>query len=156
MFKGKQPMKFLRNIVLHNIALKLISLLLAVLTWSYVGMQLYKEAMSADKESPSIIKVSGEKLIVKTLPIYANIEGTPATGYQLILDKISISPPHSVIAGHTDAIKDLSYITTEPVVIEGSNSTIRKDVKLASIPNCKIGYDGFVRVTVPIARIKHR
>jgi len=146
----------LREVFLHNIALKLIALLLALLTWSYVGMQVYKETVYSGKESPTVIKVSGGKMIVKNLPIYANIEGNPATGYEVVIDKIAISPLHSVIAGPAELVKDLSYIDTEPVSIEGADSTVRQDVGLVAVPNCEVGYNGSVRVVVPIAKVKHK
>lgn len=149
-------MKFLRDILLHNIVIKTVSLILAVLTWIYIAGQLYKEELAKEKEAPSIIKVSGEKLIVKRLPIYVNIEGAPAEGYQVALDKIVIKPSYSVVAGPPDAIKDLSHITTEPVNIEGADNAIRRAVKLTEIPNCKFGYEKLVSVTVPVTRQRHR
>lgn len=149
-------MKFLRDILLHNIVIKIVSLILAGLTWIYIAGQLYKEELAKEKEAPSIIKVSGEKLIVKRLPIYVNIEGTAAEGYTVALDKVVIKPSYSVVAGPPDAIKDLSHIATEPINIDGADNTIRKAVKLTKIPNCKIGYEKLVSVTVPIIRQRHR
>lgn len=149
-------MKFLRDILLHNIVIKIVSLILAMLTWIYIAGQLYKTELAKEKEAPSIIKISGEKLVVKRLPIYVNIEGTPAEGYQVALDKIVIKPSYSVVAGPPDAIKDLSHITTEPINIDGASSNIRKGVKLTNLPNCKMGYEGLVSVMVPIIRQRHR
>lgn len=149
-------MKFLRSIFLHNIAIKSISLILAVLTWIYIAGQLYEEDLAKEKKAPSIIKVVGEKQIVKRLPIYVNIEGAPAEGYRVALDRIVIKPSYSVVAGPPDAIKDLSYIATKPIYINGVTSNIRKVVELKEVPNCKIGYEGLVSVTVPIARQRRR
>ncbi|MFC1807060.1 hypothetical protein ACFL0T_01680 [Candidatus Omnitrophota bacterium] len=149
-------MKLLRIIFVNNFAIKVISLILAVLTWSYIGGQLYRESLPKDKEAPSIIKVSGEKFIVKTLPIYVNIEGEPAKGYRIALDKISIHPSSSVIAGPPKEIEGLTYLSTDPLVVSGKNSSIRENVELTPVPNCKIGYEGRIRITVPITRIKRR
>ncbi|NQT95595.1 MAG: hypothetical protein HQ572_04015 [Candidatus Omnitrophica bacterium] len=149
-------MRIIRDILLNNIAIKSISLILALLTWSYISGQVYKETAAKNKEAPSIIKVSGEKLVVKTLPIYVNIEGTPAKGYRVVLDKIAISPSNSVVAGAPEVINELSYISTMVVNVEGRTATLKGKIELTPIPNCRIGYEGLVRVTIPIARERRR
>lgn len=149
-------MRLLRNLLLNNFLIKVMSLALALFTWSYIGGQLYKESISQDTEAASLIKISGEKFIVKSLPIYVNIEGEPNPGYRIVLDKISISPSHSVVAGPPGVIKDLSYISTDPVTVQGKSSTVRQDIDITQIPNCKIGYEGDVRVTIPIKKVKRR
>ena len=149
-------MKMLKGILLNNLSIKAISLALALFTWSYIGGQLYRESISRDTEATSLIKVSGEKLIVKTLPIYVNIEGEPSQGYRIALDKIVISPAHSVIAGPPEVIKDLLYISTVPIVVQGKNNTVKQDVSINQVPDCKIGYEGTVRVIIPIKKIKRK
>ncbi len=149
-------MKVLRGILLHNFSIKAISLALALFTWSYIGGQLYRESISKDTEAASLIKVSGEQFIVKSLPIYVNIEGETANGYRIILDKIVISPSHSVVAGPPEIIKDLLYISTAPVAVQGKSSTVKQDVNITQVPNCKIGYEGMVKVIIPIKKIKRR
>ena len=149
-------MKMLKGILLNNLSIKAISLALALFTWSYIGGQLYRESISRDTEATSLIKVSGEKLIVKTLPIYVNIEGEPLPGYRIALDKITISPSHSVVAGPPEIIKDLLYISTVPIVVQGKNNTVKQDVSINQVPDCKIGYEGTVRVIIPIKKIKRK
>jgi len=150
-------MKFLRNTLLTNVVIKLVSLVLALFTWTYIAGYLYMEdSQNVKKQAPPIIEVSGKKLIIKRLPIYVNIEGNPAKGYKVVLDKISVNPASSVVAGPPDVIADLSYITTEPINIMRANSTIRKNIRLTQIPNCKVGYDGLVSVGIPIARERHK
>lgn len=149
-------MKFLRRILLNNVVIKVVSLVLAVLTWAYIAGQLYKIDLAKEKEAPPVVRVSGEKLVVKRLPIYVNIEGTPAEGYRVALDKIAMKPSRSIVAGPPDVIKDLYYITTEPVNIDGASSNIRKAVKLTKMPNCEIGYEGLVSVAIPIVKERHR
>jgi len=149
-------MKILRGVLLNNFSIKVISLALALFTWSYIGGQLYRESISKDTEASSLIKVSGEKLIVKSLPIYVNIEGEPSSGYRIVLDKIVISPSRSVVAGPPEVIKDLLYISTDPVIIQGMNSTVKQDVSITQVANCKIGHEGLVRVAIPIRKIKRK
>ncbi|NQT90629.1 MAG: hypothetical protein HQ558_05185 [Candidatus Omnitrophica bacterium] len=149
-------MKLLRSVLLNNISIKIISLVLAILTWVYIAGQLYRADLAQKKEAPSIIKVSGKKLIVKRLPIYVNIEGEPVKGYKVALDKIVVSPSHSVVAGPPDVIKDISYITTKPIDISKVNSNIRKRIGLMNIKDCKIGYEDLVNITVPIVRERRR
>jgi hypothetical protein len=148
--------KFLRDVILNNFSVKFISLVLALFTWGYIGGQLYKEGLGREAETASLIKVSGENIVVKTLPIYVKIEGEPAHGYRVVLDKISINPSYSVIAGPPDTIKDLTYISTEPITVQGKNSTVKYNAKIAGISGCKIGYEGHVNVTIPITKIKKR
>jgi YbbR domain-containing protein len=148
--------KFLRDIILNHFSVKCISLVLALFTWSYIGNQLYKESLGREAETASLINVSGENIVVKTLPIYVKIEGEPAKGYRIILDKISINPSSSVVAGPPDTIKNLTYISTEPITVQDKNNTIKYNAKIADITGCKIGYEGYVNVTIPIAKIKKR
>jgi len=150
-------LKFLRGVFLNNISIKIIALALALLTWSYISGQLYKESIGLDTEAPSVIKkASGEKIIVKTLPIYVNIEGEPLPGYRIVLDKIVVRPSHSVVAGPPETIKNLSYISTEPVIVEGKNNTVKDNVKLSHIPTCRVGYEGLVKIAIPISRTRRR
>ena len=145
-------MNLLKNLLTNNISIKIISLILALLTWSYIGGQLYKKSLSTEEEAPSILKVSGEKLIVKRLPVYVNIEGEPAVGYRVVLDRIVVTPSHSVVAGPVDVIEGLLNIITKPIDIAGATKTIRKRIELEAISRCKIGYEGEVNVTIPISR----
>jgi hypothetical protein len=149
-------LKFLRNIILNNFLIKVISLILALFAWSYIGGQLYRESLSKETETASLIKVSGENVVVKTLPIYVKIEGEPAQGYRVVLDRISVSPSHSVVAGPPDIIRDITYVTTEPVIVQGKTSAVKDNAKIAQVEGCTIGYEGLVNVTVPIARLKRR
>jgi len=149
-------MNIFKGILFNNFFIKLISLILAILTWSYITSQVYKETVKSDKEASSIIKVSGEKIVVKTLPIYVNIEGTPGTGYRVALDQIEISPSSSVVAGAPEVIKDLTYISTKPIDVGKRTSSVRDRVELSPIPGCRIGYEGLVRVKIPIARQRRR
>ncbi|MFH1645026.1 MAG: hypothetical protein ABIB11_01260 [Candidatus Omnitrophota bacterium] len=147
-------MKLLREILLQNFVIKIVALILAVLTWIYITSYLYEEtSIESELQAPSIIKVSSaEKLVVKKLPIYVNIEGTPDKNYKVILDRIVVSPATSVVAGPPEIIKDLSYITTVSINVDNATSTVRERVELSKVSQCKIGYDGLVSVTIPIAK----
>jgi YbbR domain-containing protein len=148
--------KFIKNTILNNFSIKFISLVLALFTWSYISDQLYKEGLGKESETASLIKVTGENIVVKKLPIYVKIEGEPAAGYRVILDKISISPSSSVVAGPPDIIETLTYIATEPVSVQGRNNSVKHSANIADIAGCKIGYEGLVNVTIPITRIRKR
>jgi YbbR domain-containing protein len=136
--------------------LKITSLILALLTWGYISSELYKESLAKGKEAPSIINISGEKMVAKMLPIYVDIDGEPADGYRLMLDKVLINPSSSVVIGPPEIVRDLSYIATKAVDIKGKDTTITESIELSPIPNVKIGYGGLVKITVPIAKIRHR
>ena len=129
---------------------------MALFAWSYIGGQLYKESLGRESETASLIKVSGENIVVKTLPIYVRIEGEPAPGYRVVLDKISINPSNSVVAGSPDTIKNLTYISTEPISVQGKSSKVKHSAKIAGVSDCKISYEGLVNVTIPITKIRKR
>jgi YbbR domain-containing protein len=149
-------LKILPGFISNNFYIKIISLVLALFAWGYISGQVYRESLEKEKETASLINVSGENTVVKTLPIYVKIEGEPAQGYSVVLDRISVSPAHSVVAAPPDIIKDLTYISTEPVIIEGKNSTVKYNAKITDIPGCMIGYEGPVSVTIPIRRVRKR
>jgi hypothetical protein len=149
-------MKFLRDIMLNNLSIKFISLVMALFTWSYIGGQLYKESLGRETETASLIKVSGENIVVKTLPVYVKIEGEPAAGYRVVLDKISVNPSYSVVTGPPEMIKDLTYISTEPIIVQDKNNTLKHSSRIADVPGCKIAYEGLVHATIPITKIRKR
>ncbi|MDD5505088.1 MAG: YbbR-like domain-containing protein [Candidatus Omnitrophica bacterium] len=151
-------MKFIKNIILNNFFIKLISLVLALFAWSYIGGQLYKESLGreTDTASLSMVDISGEDIVVKKLPIYAKIMGEPAQDYKLVLSRISVRPSYSVIAGPADTINNLTYISTEPINVQGRNNSFKGQAKIADIPGCKVNYEGSVKVTIPISRARKR
>jgi len=73
-----------------------------------------------------------------------------------MLDRIAISPSDSVVAGPPEVVEGLSYITTLSININGESSNVRKMVGLIPIQNCRIGYEGQVRVVVPITKIRYK
>gem|GEM_PF-764156 len=155
---GGSKVKSVKNIILHNFFIKLISLILALFAWSYIGGQLYKESLGRETEtaSLSLIDVSGEKIVVKKLPIYPKIMGEPAQNYKLVLNRISVRPSYSVITGPPDMINSLTYISTEPINVQGKNSSIKCQAKIANVSGCKVNYEGSVNVTIPITRVRKR
>ena len=128
--------------------------MLALVTWSYISSYLYKQNLPQEAEAPTIIDVAGEKLIVKTLPIFLHIEGETAPGFEVAFDRITIMPSHSAIMGAPDALKDITYITTEPVNVEARSVLFRAETGLVPVPGCKIMYEAPVKVTIPINRSK--
>ncbi|MFU0799600.1 MAG: CdaR family protein [Xylanivirga thermophila] len=89
-----------------------------------------------DKEiSSRYIKTSQDYAIVnipiypkKTVPIEANITGTPATGYEVA--GVEVRPKDIVISGEKALLDGIKSISTDIVDVEGAYSDIQKTVKL--------------------------
>ncbi len=145
-------MRAVFSVVFHNLFLKFTALAMAILTWSYIVGQIYDEAPWPHKGSQTVVNMEDKNVIVKRLPVHVNLTGTPERRYDVAVDRISISPSECVVTGPLESIENISFITTEPVSVEGLTRSIRQVARLKQPESCQISEEREFFVTIPIIR----
>ena len=149
-------MRTVYSAIFHNLFIKITALALALLTWSYIASQLYRQLPEAQKSSSTVIKIEDMNVIVKNLPVHVNLVGTPDRRYKVAIDKIRVIPPECVITGSLEKIENLSFITTEPISVNGLTKSLKQKIKLKVPPGCSIYKGQQFFVAIPIVRIRLR
>ena len=145
-------MRTIYSAILHNLFIKIIALFLAILTWSYIAGQLYKQVPEAQRSPQTVVALAGKNVIVKRVPVHINLIGAPEEGYQVAMDRIRIDPTECVMSGPIEKIETIFFVTTEPISVEGLTKSIRQQVKLKEIPGCTISKEQQFTVAIPIVR----
>lgn len=68
----------------------------------------------------------------KTVSVVPQTQGTPAEGYSLI--QTTANPQTVVVDGPAEALKDLLFVETEPVNVEGANAPLAVETGLVDLP----------------------
>lgn len=90
----------------------------------------------------------------KTVSVVPQTQGTPAEGYSLV--QSTANPQSVVVDGPADVLKDLLFVETEPVNIEGAKAPLAVVVGLVDLPQGVTVLDpanGTVEVTVVIQEV---
>ena len=142
------------SIIANNIIIKIVSLMLAVLVWFYIAGHMYKQIPPEERGTSVLVGSEGSSLIVKDIPVYAKIIGDPAENFEVIIDKVAIKPSKTVIAGSTDKVKEISFLMTEPISVEGLSNSLKTKARIKDVPGCWISYMEPVDIYIPIRRKK--
>lgn len=135
--------------VTHNFWLKVISLVLAFTTWSYVTWQLKK---AKEEEERTMFSMIHYDFISKVLPIEITVIGKAKDGYGIIHGGITVLPNNCLIMGPKNILNDISVVKTVPIDISEHNKDIDKRVSLAPIPGGIATKDEFIKIHIPIMR----
>lgn len=84
------------------------------------------EALSVE---PAEIDLELEKLVIRSLPIKAELEGMPAPGFEV--GAVRVQPEKVRIQGPEKRIEGMEFLETTPVSIEGAARTMEVEVELA-------------------------
>lgn len=103
-----------------------------------------------------MVKIQDKNVIVKNLPVHVNLIGTPNRRYKVAIDKIRVNPSECVITGPLEKIENLTFVTTEPISIDGLTKSIKQKVKLKEPPGCTIDKTQQFTVAIPIIRRRIR
>lgn len=141
----------MKNFIINNVGIKLLALVLAIVTWSYIVLELQKGSVQEGEALQSIIPYN---LVSKNIPIKINLAGEARKGYIILNDKIVTEPSTCVMIGPKVILEKISSVQTEPIDLSGYTRTFTKDVSI--IPPLK-GFtikEKFVSVTVPVLKVE--
>jgi|GEM_PF-1519012 len=99
--------------------------------------------------SPDRIKIIIDRSERRNIPVKPDVVGKPANGYQVT--KVEVNPSAVLVKGPERLLKELEFISTEPVLIDGITKALRRDKKiLTGDPNIVPVNQLTVEVTVGI------
>lgn len=140
----------MRNWLLRNFWLKIVSLALAVITWFYVVDEL--SHTPGEERLPFWIGYAPGN-IIKQVQITPVIEGQPLENYVLRSDRITIRPDATFIIGPKRIIEKVNSLKTVPIDVTGQSKTYNVTVPLESLRGVRFyGAGGIVDITIPIER----
>lgn len=145
-------MRTIYSAIFNNLFIKIITLFLAILTWAYIAGELYKQVPEEETSSQAVVALTDKDVVVKRVPVHINLTGSPNEKFEVAIDKIRIYPSECVILGPLETVEGVSFITTEPISIEGLTKTIRQQVKLREIPGCTLSKEKEFYAVIPIIR----
>ncbi len=137
----------MKNAILNNWILKLLALFLAVITWFVIVLEL-------DKGAVEEIKALSHRMSTKVVPIHLKMTGKPLDGFTVEDNDIVLNPSVCIIVGPKASLRRVFAVETEPVDIEGHGRTIVKDVSIVYPFEGIDVKERFVKVTIPIVKIK--
>jgi YbbR domain-containing protein len=139
----------IKRLVTHNFWLKVLSLILAILTWFYVTWQLKK---AKSEEEKSIFSMIHYEVILRALPVDVTITGKPKDGYEVNESGITVEPEECVVVGPKNILVDIKTAKTAPIDISGYSKDIDKRVALAPIASGIAIKEEFIKVHIPIIK----
>jgi YbbR domain-containing protein len=90
-------------------------------------------------------------LRTKTLPVRANVIGTPAAGFEVA--SIAVSPPVVSVEGDANDLAGLDHADTQPISIAGASSEVVQSGGLALPNGVQALGNGTVQVTITLRPI---
>jgi YbbR domain-containing protein len=105
------------------------------------------------KITPSIITMGFERTLVKTVPIRPRVLGRPAPGFEVA--EVLAEPAEVRVAGPKSRVQEMESAYTEPVALDGANTTVVDTVNLGlDDPVLRIQGSPRVRVTARVREVQ--
>jgi YbbR domain-containing protein len=107
------------------------------------------------KINPAILTLTFERTLQKVVPVRPRLLGRPAAGYEVA--QVSSTPPEVRISGPTSRVKEVESAFTEPVSIEGADTTIVETVSLGlEDPALRVLDNPRVRVAAQVREVHEK
>ncbi len=97
---------------------------------------------------PREVSLSLQTMGLATVPVVANVVGTPAAGY--VRGKVTVSPATVDVLGPAAAVKVLRAVTTTVVSIEGATGAVTSAVSI-EVPDASLRLRQPQRASVTVA-----
>jgi len=142
------------NVIFNNFLAKIVSLILAALTWFYVFDLINSDSFLQKKESVEDV-FSRYKFVVKEVPVKPVFTGKVREGYRINFESVTIEPSKIAVFGPEEAIEGVKELRTDKINLgEYTKSTTLRlgfdsDTKFLKIKN------NAVTVYLPVEVIKH-
>jgi hypothetical protein len=78
--------------------------------------------------SPSSVRVKLEQIVSKTVPVRADLVGTPPEGYTIA--GVNIEPAQVTLRGAPSELRRVQYVTTDRVDVSRLRATLEQEVRL--------------------------
>ncbi|OGW75321.1 MAG: hypothetical protein A2Z72_01115 [Omnitrophica bacterium RBG_13_46_9] len=118
----------IKQFFLHNIGLKLLALVLAFVTWFYVG-----EVTKTDTEKTVLQKLLFQpNYISKRVEIKPVYRGVAPAGYKFIDKNVKVTPEYLFIVGSAKILSSIDAIFTKPINLGEYTVSKTVDMELES------------------------
>ena len=110
-------------------------------------------AVEVVRITPAVITLNLERTAESTVPVAPRVAGQPASGYEVA--EVASEPKEVRLAGPRSRVEGVATVHTEPVSIEGAESTIVENVVVGlADPALRLQGTPRVRVTVRIHEVQ--
>lgn len=143
-------LEFVKRFFTKHLALKILSLFLALLVWFYIVNELNK---GSDEEFRFLKRMlPSEGLVAKKLVIRPVIIGKPRAGYIVNRAQTVIVPDYCIVVGTRDILGRVKFAYTMPIDVRKATKTITDSIPLNPIAPGVFMEETTVQVTVPIEK----
>lgn len=143
-------LEYLKGFFTKHIALKILSLILALLVWFYIVSELDK---GSDDELKMLRKLlPSEALVAKKLPIKPVLVSKPHKGYIVNRNQVIMAPEYCIVVGTRDMLGKLKNAYTMPIDLRGSSKPFTTSIPLNPIAPGVYMEETLVQVTVPVEK----
>lgn len=140
-----------KSALLNNIGLKMLALILAFVTWLYIG-----EVIEVDSEMTVLQKLlSSSDYISKKLYVKPIFVGAAPAGYKFTESEVKVTPESIVVLGPSNVLSGKEFIYTEPIDLSEHTKRKRLDVELADISPSMKFQKADVQVYLPVEKIEN-
>jgi len=134
--------------ILNNLTLKIVALVLAIISYSYISGEVRNARGPQDRDLMEF--AFGQKLSSKEIKIYPSIVGEPYRGYKVDYARIKITPANYILVGPADIIEKIENIKTLPISVDEQKKGFTISTTLKPIHDRIPLPDQVVKVYVPI------
>lgn len=140
----------IKRILLNNFAIKILALILAFVTWVYVG-----EATKEGSDQTVLQRLlSSSSYGSKKLQIKPVFMGDVPEGFRLVKENVKVNPDSILVVAPSRALPKKEFISTDPIDL--SEHTISKtvDVELENLSKTIELQKTKVQVFIPVEKIE--
>ena len=140
-----KPLLSLRS----NLASKLVSLILAVITYSYVQGETKESGHSSYLERRFL-----QELETKVVPVKVELKGEPPPGYKILRNNIRVKPEKVVIVGRRQSLDQILEIPTQEIDVRKFTHTQVLYVSLEPVRDAILVDKNLVEVEIPVVVVR--
>jgi len=142
----------IKKALLNNIGLKALALVLALVTWFYIG------EITEEGTNKTLVQrfLSSPYFVSKKLSIQPNFVGEVPSGYKLMQDDIKVDPEYIVVLGPAKILSKKEFIYTKPIDLSEYTKTMTLNVGLEDISHAIKVQKTDVSVFVPVNKITEK
>lgn len=142
----------LKRFFTKHLALKILSLILALLIWFYIVNELNKGSV----EEVQMLRrmLPSEQLVTKKLEIKPVFIGKPHRGHKLGQGSAVITPTYCIVVGPRNMVAKMKFAYTMPIDIKRASKPFIVSIPLNPAAPGVYMEETLVQVTVPIEKEK--
>lgn len=143
-------LEFFKRFFTKHLALKILSLILALLVWFYIVNELNKGSVEELQMLRKMLP-SGA-LVAKKLTIKPVFVGKPRWGYKINREQAVIVPEYCIVVGTRGILGKIKFVYTMPIDVRNTAKTFTASVPLNPIAPGVYMEETLVQVTVPVEK----